>query len=406
MKKRYFYCKLAILAGIFCIPIFALAATTSGTADDIDALNKQISVSKDKMQQLEATMAKYTKIISDTQDQAQSLRNQLSFLDNSIAQIQADLDITKEKIKQTNLEIQALQIGITDKLKTIGEQQKIVVSLVKDINSSDQKNYLEIMLSYNSFPEFYDQLKQVENIYTDVGRAIKNVRLAKEQLQRKQAQLESKQELFKKLQDELQAKKDNLTGEVNNKQNVLAETKSKESTYRTLLDSQRRAYQLVQIEINTFEARVRKKLEEQDKIQQSGSVGMIWPVPSHYINALFHDPSYPFRNVFQHSGIDLKASQGTPVRAAASGYIAKARRCSLASCYSYVLIVHTGSLSTLYGHLSAIQVADDAYVNQGDVIGYSGGTPGAVGSGPFVTGPHLHFEVRLNGIPVDPQGYL
>ncbi len=131
-----------------------------------------------------------------------------------------------------------------------------------------------------------------------------------------------------------------------------------------------------------------------------------WPVPSHKINAYFHDKDYPFIKVFQHSGLDMKASYGTSVRAAASGYVAVAKRCSSASCYSYVLLVHNGTLSTVYGHLSQILVSPDQFVNRGDVIGVSGGTPGTVGAGPFVTGAHLHFEVRVNGIPVDPMPYL
>jgi murein DD-endopeptidase MepM/ murein hydrolase activator NlpD len=146
-------------------------------------------------------------------------------------------------------------------------------------------------------------------------------------------------------------------------------------------------------------------LENQDKLQTEDVGDFLWPVPSHVINATFHDPDYPFKNVMQHSGIDIRASQGTPVHAAASGYVATAKKCTLASCYSYVLVIHTESLSTLYGHLSAIYVTPNQFVTKGDIIGLSGGTPGAVGSGPFVTGPHLHFEVRLNGIPVNPLNY-
>lgn len=191
------------------------------------------------------------------------------------------------------------------------------------------------------------------------------------------------------------------------KMRVLTDTKSSEQKYRTLLESLRRQYQSIEGEIRGYEETVRKKLEEQKKIKNLGSASLLsWPVPSRVITAIFHDPDYPYRRVFEHSGIDIRASHGTPALAAAAGYVARAKRCSSTSCYSYILLVHTGNLSTLYGHLSSIAVGDDQFVNRGDVIGYTGGTPGTVGTGPFVTGPHLHFETRMNGIPVDPTQYM
>ena len=70
------------------------------------------------------------------------------------------------------------------------------------------------------------------------------------------------------------------------------------------------------------------------------------------------------------------------------------------------MIIHGDGLATVYGHVSAVYVTPDQYVTQGQAIGRSGGMPGGIGSGPFTTGPHLHFEVRLNGLPVDPEKYL
>lgn len=70
------------------------------------------------------------------------------------------------------------------------------------------------------------------------------------------------------------------------------------------------------------------------------------------------------------------------------------------------MIIHANGLSTVYGHVNKIFVSEGDFVVQGDPIGASGAMPGTCGSGPFTTGPHMHFEVRLNGIPVDPLGYL
>ena len=191
---------------------------------------------------------------------------------------------------------------------------------------------------------------------------------------------------------------------------MLVETQSSELKYKTLVSNLKAQYQQIEGDINSIEKQVRQKLEEQQKTQQQkfdqNAENMAWPLTSRRITAYFHDVSYPFRNIFEHSAIDLAVPQGSTVRAAASGYVARAKRCSSASCYSYVMIIHSDGISTVYGHLSAISVSEDQFVTRGDIIGKSGATPGTVGAGPFTTGAHLHFEVRKNGIPTDPLNYL
>ena len=246
----------------------------------------------------------------------------------------------------------------------------------------------------------------MENVYTDLGRSVKTLRLSKEELDAKKLQVENRKKTYEDLKKQLDDRRQDLTEQTTEKQNVLTLTKSSEMRFRTLMDSLKKQYQIIESEVRSYEDQVRRKLEQQNRAGDLGNGSFDWPLGGRYITATFHDPEYPFRRVFEHSGIDIRAAQGTPIRASSAGYVARAKRCSTASCYSYILLVHSGNLSTLYGHLSQISVAEDQFVGRGDIIGYTGGTPGTVGAGPFVTGPHLHFEVRLNGIPVNPLNYL
>ncbi|MCX6780472.1 MAG: peptidoglycan DD-metalloendopeptidase family protein [Candidatus Magasanikbacteria bacterium] len=410
MQKRVKITLFLLLTfGLFFISSFLVLADTTSTANpEVEQLNKEIQLRKDKIKQLEDTINSYKQNIAQKQTEGVSLKNQMSIIDNHIAQTQADVDLTNEELQKTQLEIDSLNISIDEKEVAIDREKKMISKMIQSLHANDQKNFLEIMLTNSNFADFYDQAKYLESVYTDLGRTVKGVRIAKEDMDAKKVLAEAKKEEYNQFLDQLSNQKKDLTDEKTNKEGLLVQTKSSEVRYQTMLDSLRSQYKVVENEVSSFESQVRKKLSQQDRFNSQSSDGgdFGWPVSGHYITARFHDPDYPFQNVFQHSGVDIRMPQGSVVHAAASGYIGRAKRCTLASCYSYVLIIHNGNLSTLYGHLSSILINDEQFVNKGDIIGYSGGTPGMVGSGPFVTGAHLHFEVRVNGIPVDPMGYL
>jgi murein DD-endopeptidase MepM/ murein hydrolase activator NlpD len=123
----------------------------------------------------------------------------------------------------------------------------------------------------------------------------------------------------------------------------------------------------------------------------ASSAGMVWPV-----NGILTS-GFGYRWGRMHEGIDIAVAEGTPIFAAASGTV-------ILAAYSggygnYTCIDHGGGLSTCYGHQAGYAVSSGSSVSQGQVIGYSGNTGSS-------TGPHLHFEVRINGAAVDPLGYL
>ncbi len=122
-----------------------------------------------------------------------------------------------------------------------------------------------------------------------------------------------------------------------------------------------------------------------------------------YVSYGFHDPDYPLD--FDHEGLDIVVPQGSAVVSVADGTVVSAVNGG-SNGYSYVLISHGGGLYSHYGHLSEIGVNVGDVVRQGHMIALSGGRPGTPGAGNYSSGPHLHFEVWVNGFPVDPMEYL
>lgn len=380
----------------------------ASTQQEIDQLNKKITDHKNKIKELEENIDNYKKNIENKKLEAVSLSNQLAILDNHLARLQADIALTDEKIKTTKLEIQYLEISIEQKELIINRQKNLISKILRQINKDQNKNYLEILLTNNSLSDFYSEVQYQQTVYQDLAKTTKGLRLVKEDLESKKKQNQKYKKEQEELKTKLLAQRQDYQGQSNYKTNLLAKTKSSEYTYKVILSNLKQQYQQTDNEIRAYEQAVQKKLAQQNKIPPTGNnnTSFSWPTNGRYITSYFHDPEYPYRHIFEHSGLDIGIGQGTPLYAAASGYVGVAKKCYSASCYSYILLIHTGNLSTLYGHISKLAVSPDQYVNKGDLIGYSGGAVGAVGSGPFVTGPHIHFEVRLNGIPVNPLNYL
>ncbi|MDR1034585.1 MAG: M23 family metallopeptidase, partial [Holosporales bacterium] len=132
-------------------------------------------------------------------------------------------------------------------------------------------------------------------------------------------------------------------------------------------------------------------------IARAGSM-LAYPLSSMKITSGFGLRIHPISGRLKgHTGIDISAKIGTPIRAAASGIIARAS--NYYGYGKYVNIKHSPSLNTAYGHLSRITVRSGQHVNQGQVIGYTGNTG-------YSHGPHLHYEVLKNGAPINPLTFI
>ncbi|MBU0647130.1 peptidoglycan DD-metalloendopeptidase family protein [Patescibacteria group bacterium] len=387
------------------MPSFSYGKIEANQNEEIKEINRQIDSQQDKIKKMQDQQEVYKGLIKQKQGEKANLNNQLAILDNRLAKAELDIESVATEIERTNLEIKKINLEITDKDQQISKQKDHLITILQLMQKQDQNSSLEILLSNNSFTEFMDQVKYLEDINSEVGETLDSLKESLKELDNQQQSLTKKDKELAKLKEQLGDKQVVLNDEQDNKLFILDQTKSSEKEYQKLLKQAKAEQEQAAAEIVSLEKEARAKLSKiQNKKLEFNDSGFIWPVSKNSITATFHDPSYPFRYLFEHPGVDIRASQGSPVRASASGYVAKAKDAGLG--YSYIMIIHGNGLATVYGHVSKIYVKEDEYVVQGQAIGASGGLPGTPGAGRMTTGPHMHFEVRLNGIPVDPMNYL
>lgn len=380
-------------------------AYTAQLNSDIKNLNDQIKAAKDKIQNFQTEQDKYKSSISGVQDQALSLANEITLLDNRVTKTQLDIDATQLEISMVDLQTKETQTEIENTNAQIETNKNHLIALLKMIGQQEKVGTLEILLLNNSLGDFLNQVQYLENINSAVGASVDDLKKSREILVRKQKDLDDKNKKLIALKTNLENQQQTLQAQKEEKVYILAQTQSKEEEYQRLIKLSKTEQDAAAREIADTEKEVRAKVANLSQRKLTfNDKGLIWPIASHTITAYFHDPDYPFRYLFEHPAIDIRTPQGTPLAAAASGYVAIAKDAGYG--YNYIMIVHGDGISTVYGHVSKIYVKADEYVTQGQIIGLSGALPGTPGAGPFTTGPHLHFEVRLNGIPVNPLEYL
>lgn len=407
IKKIFLLTILALMTG----GLLKTSSLALSQASDIDAeieiLNQQIINQKKQIDDLKARQEEYQAQIRAKQNDKANLNNQLSLIEDRLVKARLDIDSANLEIDKTNLEIKKIAVDSLNIDKEIEERKQHIAGLLRLVYKQDQISTLEMLLLNDSLAEFLNQAKNLEDTNKEIGQSVANLRADKERLEKNKAILDEKNNELIALRHKLEEKKDSLAYEQENKLFILEETKSSEKAYQQLLAKAKKEQEQAMRDIANAETLIRKKLSEKDKQKlNSGNNTIAWPVAKNVITATFRDPDYPYRKLIgEHSGVDIRAKQGSALMAAADGYVAKVKFDGT-TAYAYIMIIHGDGLATVYGHVSAVYVKQDQYVLQGDVIGKTGGMAGGIGSGPFSTGPHLHFEVRKDGIPVNPQNYL
>lgn len=394
-----------VFGGVF--PVRVKAETTGSTAKELkseaDSLNDSLDNKKKRVKEIQGLINTYSDRITKQEDQKATLENQITLLDNRIREKELRIEEVKAQLEVLDTEVQLLDKNIMRQEKRIVTQKDLLNDLLRRLRQTDNVNTLQVFLSRPSLSSYFNRVEEYKKLDGDLGQTMKQVMDEKTSLEADRTTREAKRTEMDAQKKGLIKEQARLNLELNSKKSLLAETSDKQDEFNRMLDELRQQNESTADEISQLERELKDKLNDIDTALARGETLLLWPIPVRKITARFHDPSYPFKNLFQHPGLDLRAEVGTPIKAAAGGYVAFNRTGKQYG--NYIMLIHPGGYATVYGHLSKFVAKPNTYVERGDIIGMSGGMPGTQGAG-LSTGPHLHFEVRQEGIPVDPLGFL
>lgn len=388
------------------LTIFSMVFLTFGSvsAQTADELQSQIKEKQSRIKEIDSLIGNYKTKIVKQQAESASLENQIALLENQIKEKELAVERAQAQIDSLTLEITMLQNEIEVKGASIKRQKELIAGLIKKISQSDTTTPFEILLSKKSLSEYFSATEELQRLNNDLGQTVSRLKVIKSELEAKRAEEETKKKKVEEEKRRLTKEAFSLEEERSFKESLVIQTKNSENEFQRILYELKQQQQGESTDISKLEQRLREQLASADEALARGDTYFSWPAdPSRGVTAIFHDPTYPFRNLFAHPGIDTRQKVGTEIKAAAGGYVAWTK--TGRSYGNYMMIIHTNGLATVYAHLSKFIAKPDTFVNRGDVIGLSGGAPGMQGAG-LSTGAHLHFEVRKDGIPVNPEKYL
>lgn len=397
--RKLFFATIICLLAFSRGDVFVLAEDTS---EGIQKIKDEISLRRLKIDQLDSQIDAYQVKINQAEAQQASLTNELELLDNRVAQTELEITATNEEIYNLEAEMRVTDKDIAVAENSLSRERELIASVLRKIRSVDDTSLVEWLLGSASFSDLSEQVEKLETIHNNLNQTLGQVLLTKNSLETLKQEQETRLFSLEDFQKDLEEKALLLENQKSAKTSLIAETAESEAEFQAMLNELLAEEQYVGRQINALQRDIEQKLKEGDIAGDSSALS--WPVlPAKGISATFHDPTYPFRHLFEHSGIDIPVDVGTPIQSTAPGYVAWVREGRLYGYY--VLVIHADGVATLYAHLSKILVETDQFVSRGETVGLSGGRPGSSGAG-LSTGPHLHFEVRKDGIPVDPMGYL
>ncbi|MBU4479852.1 peptidoglycan DD-metalloendopeptidase family protein [Patescibacteria group bacterium] len=388
MQARFFILILVLLSIGFYNPRIS-------NATKVDEIKTKIEERTATMTKLEEEIAQYQKEIEKVGEEKQTLNNEVYRLNLDKKKLTSDISLTNDKIYTTSLTVEKLDIDVKDKESKIEQNTVAISETIRLINESDSNSLVEMLLSADNISDFLSSTEDLQKFQTSVREKTNDLINLKSNLEIDKNQTEEKKRELVNYYSELEDKKIIVDSTKKEKDQLLTVTKNKESNYKQILEEKQKLMAEFQKEVSDLESQLKIEIDPNSFPAPESGV-LSWPLDNIRItqffgNTLFASQNAQVYNGNGHNGVDFGVSSGTKVKAVLGGVVKGTGNTDTIppKCYSYgkwVLIEHNNGLSTLYAHLSLIKVEPGQFVNEGDIIGYSGNTG-------YSTGPHLHFGV-------------
>ena len=384
------------------VVILLISGSAFSRADTVSDLQQRIGAKNEEIKKLEDEIKAYEQSLNQTVDKAKSLQNELSALTTSRKKLEAELKKTQANLDKTTILIGKISGDIVSTENEMAEKRALIAKTLRGIREEEDNTLVENILASNSIAEVSDFVENSEKLNETIRNAIEELEQSENLLERQKSDEEGKKAELKKLQTNLSGQKKAVVDTTTQTNKLLTDTKSQESNYQKIIDEKVRLREQFEAELYQFESELQIAIDP-SKLPSAIKGGVLrWPLDSVFITQQFGKTSASGRLYASgsHNGIDLRATDGTAVKATLSGTVEATGNTDLkAGCYSYgkwILVKHTNGLSTLYAHLSSISVSSGQTVVTGDIVAYSGRTG-------YVTGPHLHLTVLASeGVRVMP----
>lgn len=426
-----------ILCAMLCVCMISIPMaipTTVSAEDSISDLEQQL-------QQLEQENQKYQKILDDTKSDIAEKEEYKSALVSKVQVLDEKIAVTREKISSLNDDIKEKQDAYDKGLSEVEDQFDALANRLRILYMSGNATDLEIIFGAKDFSDLIDKMELVKSLANSDKELISEIQTKLDELSTKKESLEADKKDLETQQASLKSDQDEFNKLISDNDEILKNLYASNSEAQNSLESAALQSDEIEAKISEYYAAQKAAAEHAAQASQSSSSsgsssssssssssgssssgssssgsssvivpsgsGFAWPTPGFVSlsSEWFED-----REVYNHGGIDIAGAgiMGTPVVAAADGTVVatnsscthnwgKSYSCGCGGGYgNYVMISHAGGKMTVYGHLTSLTVSTGQTVSRGQVIGYVGSTGNS-------TGPHLHYECRLNGVRYNPM---